>query len=233
MRASFFTPLHLFAAVLLLGVSLPALAERDPCKGPKPVGRDAENLEAAVLGAVGRQRAPDLDIRDVHLCHLSPKISVRLESARTRNRDGVQEWLTVQCWRPMAERRWDCFSEPQRAIELRTTLAGAERKLDLTPVDNRTVDTERDLALRSLALLNDSGSMPQRCASDSTTDLRTWPDRRRYALERLASTDKPMRVQSEQHSLAPGVTRIVFFEGLAIEYPSVCWSAWEEIVVMQ
>jgi hypothetical protein len=228
------TRLCLLAALLSMGLALPAWAESDPCKGAKPVGRDAVKLEAAVLRAVGNQRVTDLEIKDVHLCHLGPpKISVRLESPRSKDSDGAQRWWTVNCWRPRNQQRWDCAADQQRVIELRATLDGAERRIDLTPAVHMTANAARDLALQSVALLDDRSAAPARCTDDSPEDQRSWTGMRKYTIERWARDNLSMRIRTEHDGLRPGVMRIMMSEGFAIEYPSGCWSAWDEVVVTQ
>jgi hypothetical protein len=234
MSTSLFTRLCPVAALLLMGFALPAWAESDPCKGSRPVGRDAVKLEAAVLGAVGNQRIADLEIKDVHLCHLgSPKISVRFESSRSRDSEGAQEWWTVNCWRLRSRQRWDCAADYQRLVELRTTVDGAERKIDLVPAANMTANAARNLALQSIALLDDSSAAPPRCTDDSHEDQRSWTGMRQYTIQRMGRDDLIMRIRTDHDGLRPGITRILLSEGFEIEYPSGCWSGWDEVIVTQ
>lgn len=208
-----------------MGFALPAWAESDPCKGSRPVGKDAENLEAAALGAIGNRRVEDLEIKDVHRCHLGPeRTSVRIESARSRNPDGVQEWWTVYCSRLKGRQQWDCAAERQRVIELRVTVAGAERKIELTPAADMTASAARELALRAIALLDDPSAAPPRCADYSVDDQKSWAGMR-------ASLGTQIRM--EPAGPQPGAIRIVLSEGFAIEYPSGCWSGWYPVSITQ
>lgn len=236
MRASFRLRLSPLVALLLASFALPAFAESDPCKGPKPTGAEAVKLEAAVSHAIGNRRIPDLDIKDVHICHLGGgKISVLLESSRTRNNDGVKQWWILRCGRGWPERQWNCQSPEQReAIELRAPLGGIERTVDLTPTADIPVGTARDLALRSIALVEDPAAAPPRCASDRPEDRITWNNMRQSRIKPAYPGGRPtMRLQTQGEELAPGATRVVLYEGLAIEYPSRCFYTWPAIIVTE